>query len=118
MKLVHLKMDSPQNLAMPSIAQELMYPYGCCLHLTQEILEALGFEELPPAGSTFKVEGIGVVTSASTEDPDADGDVDMANVRIQMTHLAIEQDSDKNRAAARKSKAAKLYGGDTDKDSA
>jgi len=118
MKLTDLKLDSPRNQAMLSVPAEPQYPYGCCLCLTQEDLETLGFEELPPAGSTFKIEAIGVVTSASTEDPDADGDVDSAHVRVQITHLAMEQDSDKNRETARKAKAAKLYGGDTDRDSA
>lgn len=100
----------------PQMAAEPPYPYGCCLTLTQEQLEDLGFTELPHAGESFTIEAKGVVRRSTTEDPDADGDVDYACVELQLTHLGLEGEDDKSRSKRAKGKAAKLYGGDTDGD--
>jgi hypothetical protein len=99
-----------------TMGPEPYYPYGTCLTLNQEQLEALGFTELPHAGESFTIEAKATVRRSSTEDPDADGDVDYACVELQITHLGLEGEDDKSRTARAKGKAAKLYGGDTDGD--
>lgn len=68
------------------------YPYGLRLNLTQDELAKLGYTELPPAGTEVRLEAVGVVTRACTEDPDADGDIDYVCVEIQITQLGVDQE--------------------------
>lgn len=75
--------------AMPSTP----YPYGLRINLNQEQLEALGYDELPPAGTTLRIEAVGCVTRASSEDPDADGDIDYLCVEIQITEMGLEEEA-------------------------
>jgi hypothetical protein len=70
------------------------YPYGLRLCLGMEQLAALGYTELPPAGTEVRIEAIGVVTKASSEDPDADGDVDYVSVEIQVKEMGLEEEGE------------------------
>ena len=70
------------------------YPYGLRINLSQEQMEALGMTGLPVAGTTVHMEATAVVTRASSEDPDADGDVDYLCVEMQITEMAIEDAAD------------------------
>jgi hypothetical protein len=67
------------------------YPYGLRINLNQEQLDALGIKGLPAAGTTMHLEAVAVVTRSSTEDPDADGDVDYVCLEMQVTQLAVEE---------------------------
>lgn len=95
--------DSPYAVSAPMASP---YPYGLRLNLTQEELGKLGYTELPPAGTELRLEAVGCVTRACTEDPDADGDVDYVCVEVQITQLGVEQegetqeDTDENYARA------------------
>lgn len=86
--------------------------FGLRLTLGQEQLEALGLD-LPPAGTELHIEAVAIVTSSSTEDPDADGDVDFVNVSLQLTQLGVEKPQEVKKAAnpvnRRQVKSAKLY---------
>lgn len=110
MKLVsmHHKPGEGEAIPMPACGGE--YPYGLRLTLNEAQLEALGME-LPPAGTKLHIEAHAVVTRSSTEDPDADGDIDYVCVEVQLTELGIEQGGKKEEGAVekRESKAAKLY---------
>lgn len=112
-----MQREPPEPMTLPD-GPEPYYSFGTCLCLDETHLEQLGFTELPPAGTAFMIEAKAIVRRSSTEDPDADGDVDRASLELQITHLGLEEQSDKMRAATRSAKAAKLYGGDTDKDAA
>lgn len=112
MKLAHLKREHEPVGAEPVGMGD--YPMGCCLHLSEEELDALGFEELPPAGTSFNIEARAVVVSSGTDDPDADGDIDHAHVRLQVTHLGLGEEGGKKAAK----NARTMYGGDKDKDAA
>lgn len=76
------------GMAMPACSP---YPYGLRLHLTQVDLEKLGYDGLPPAGTKVRIEAMACVTRASSEDPDADGDIDYLCVEMQITELGIEE---------------------------
>ncbi len=92
--------------------QPLTAPYPCGLRITldQEQLEELAID-LPEAGTTVHIEAYAVVTRASTEDPDADGDVDFVSVELQLTELGVDEIAEPEKAgAARERKAASLYG--------
>lgn len=67
------------------------YPYGLRLNLNQDQLNALGIKDLPPAGTTLNLQAVAVITRSSTEDPDADGDVDYVCVEMQVTQLGLEE---------------------------
>ena len=115
-KLTHMEAEPPE-MESPS-EPGAYYPSGLCLCLDQDALEKLGFDELPHAGEEFTLEARAVVRSSGTADPDVDGDVDHAHVELQITHLGIEGSSAESRKKRSEGRAAKLYGGDTDKDAA
>lgn len=88
------------------------YPYGLRLNLTQEDLKKLGYDGLPPAGTKLHLEAEGVVTRASSEDPDADGDIDYLCVEVQVTQLGMAEteESAGTDAPDKPDRAQKLYG--------
>jgi hypothetical protein len=94
MKLVDMAIKEPTAdrmygpCAVPSCSP---YPYGLRINLNQEQLDALGIKGLPAAGTTMHLEAVAVVTRSSTEDPDADGDVDYVCLEMQVTELAVEE---------------------------
>jgi hypothetical protein len=97
--------------AVPSCSP---YPYGLRLNLNQEQLEALGIKGLPEAGTTMHLEAVAVVTRSSTEDPDADGDVDYVCLEMQVTQLGVEEgeaDEDEDEEEDGKDdRAERMYG--------
>ena len=81
-----------EDLKPPGVGVGLSpYPYGLRFCLTATELEKLGYEGLPPAGTCLKIDAVGCVTRSTSEDPDADGDVDYVSVEVQITELAIEE---------------------------
>ena len=109
-KLTNMATD-PDDMASPmtEAPQGPAYPYGLAINLNAEQLKVLGINQLPSAGMQFKIEALGTATRASTEDPDADGDVDSACLCIQITDLAL--------TPKKKMNAEDLYAkGDTDDD--
>lgn len=78
----------------PSPVSISPYPYGLRLNLTQDELAKLGYTELPPAGTELRLEAVGCVVRSSSEDPDADGDIDYLCVEIQITELGVEQEGE------------------------
>jgi hypothetical protein len=109
-KLVNMAREpSEQAAPMTEAPEGPAYPYSLAINLDAEQLKALGFDTLPSAGMQFKIEALGTVTRASTEDPDADGDVDYACACLQITDLAL--------APKKRMNAEDLYAkGDTDSD--
>lgn len=113
MKLIDMHHEPGQGEAMPMPACSGDYPYGLRVTLHQEQLEALGFKELPKAGTKMHLEAMTIVTRSATEDPDADGDIDYVCVELQLTQLGIEEDGEpepENKVERRQKSAAKLYG--------
>jgi hypothetical protein len=93
LKLVEMKNEKPMD-CMPMALCSSPYPYGLRLTLNQEQLEALGYSELPPAGTKCRIEALGVVVKASSEDPDADGDCDYLCVELQITEMGMEEEGE------------------------
>jgi hypothetical protein len=86
------------------------YPCGLRLTLNQEQLQALGFKDLPSAGTRLQIEATAVVTSSSTQDPDADGDIDYVCVELQLVELGCETEAEPEKPGERRLKqATKLY---------
>ena len=112
-KLISMAHKPGDGEAVPMPAVQSEYPYGLRVTLNEPQLEALGFKGLPEAGTQLHLEAIAVVTRASTEDPDADGDVDFVCVELQLTQLGIEEateDEPTNAVERRERKISKLYG--------
>lgn len=91
------------------------YPYGLRINLTQDQLGKFGYKDPPPAGTTLHIEATGVVIRSSTEDPDADGDIDFLCVEVQITQMGMEESaatagSDSDDDAGSAGKANRLYG--------
>jgi len=86
------------------------YPYGLTLNLDAEAIEALGITALPTAGTQFHLEAFGVITMASTSDPDADGDVDHVNLTLQLTHMGFEHEASPEMKDTDSDRATRLYG--------
>jgi hypothetical protein len=107
-KLVDMKSEpgSADGMAMALSP----YPYGLRLNLSQEQLEALGYDELPPAGTEVRIEALGCVTRASSEDPDADGDIDYLCVEIQITEMGLEEEGESAGEDEDEDRAGRMYG--------
>ena len=121
MELVSLAHDSGTDDGFASIPGTspamgpCPYPYGLRFNLTHEELGKLGYTDLPPAGTTLRIEAVGVVTKASSEDPDADGDVDYCCVEIQITELGLEEEGesegeDTDEDSTQSDRAERMYG--------
>lgn len=109
-----MKVEGTTGLAMPcDMPCSSPYPYGLRLNLNQEQLKALGYDGLPPAGTTLRIEAVGCVVRASSEDPDADGDIDYLCVEVQITEMGMEEEEastgeDSDRDAGQR--ATRMYG--------
>lgn len=115
MKLIDMHHKPGEGESMPVCAPgpQSDYPYGLRMTLHEEQLKALGFSELPKAGTAIHLEAMACVTRSATEDPDADGDVDYVCVELQLTQLGAEIDGEpepENKVERRQKSAAKLYG--------
>lgn len=113
MKMVSMEHEVGET-TLPACMPNCEYPYGLRLNLGAEQLAALGIE-LPKAGTEFHLEAMATVTRASTEDPDADGDIDFVCLEMQITELGVEEggkseEPKENPVEVRDSKAKKLYG--------
>lgn len=105
-----MKCEKPMDCA-PMVGCSSPYPYGMRLTLNQEQLEALGYEGLPPAGTKCRIEAIGVVVRASSEDPDADGDCDYLSVELQITEMGMEEEAESSDGDDGDGKrASRMYG--------
>lgn len=105
---MHHKPGEGEAMPMPACGGD--YPYGLRLTLNEAQLEALGME-MPQAGTKLHIEAQAVVTRSSTEDPDADGDIDFVCVEVQLTALGIEEGGKKEESAVdkRERRASSLY---------
>lgn len=93
MKMVSMKVEhSPEGMCAPMPMCSSPYPYGMRITLNAEQLEQLGYEGLPPAGTTIRIEAKGCVVRAASEDPDADGDIDYLCVEVQITEMGMEEE--------------------------
>lgn len=106
MELTNMKQSASEVKAelSPAPSKEPRYPYGLRLQLDKDVLEKLGWKDLPKAGAGCTIEAIGKVTSVRTSDG---ANYSSASVEIQITDLAI--------SATRKSAAETLYGSGTEK---
>jgi hypothetical protein len=91
--MVSMKCELPKD-CMPMMAScaGSPFPYGLRISLNQEQLETLGYDELPPAGTKCRIEAVGCVVRATSEDPDADGDCDYLCVELQITEMGMEEE--------------------------
>jgi hypothetical protein len=75
-------------------------------------LEALGFKDLPVAGTQMELQARAVMTHVMSADPDADGVIDSVRVELRLVELAIDQPQiahTRNAVERREHSAARLY---------
>lgn len=114
MELVNMANEPGEaGIGMPMATNP--YPYGLRLSLTHEQLAKLGYSELPPAGTAITLEAKATVVRVTSEDPDADGDIDYSNIELQIKELGIEQDGveedgEETDGEVNERRATKLYG--------
>lgn len=108
-KLIHMAHEAGEGETSATISVD--YPFGLRLTLNGPELEKLGLDELPEAGTEVTLGARAIVTRAATEDPDADGDIDQVCVELQITHLGLgdEEEKDENPVDARDRKARTIY---------
>lgn len=94
MDLISMERTEESQTGMATPYVPCPYPYGLRLNLAQDDLQKLGYTELPPAGTMLRIEAIGCVTRASSEDPDADGDIDYLCVEVQITQMGLEEEGE------------------------
>lgn len=91
------------------------YPYGLRLNITHEQLAKFGYSELPPAGTELHGEFVATVVRVTSEDPDADGDIDYSCIELQIKELGLEQegveeDEEESDGERNERRAHNLYG--------
>jgi hypothetical protein len=112
-KLVDMKCELAKDcVPMMATCAGSPFPYGLRLSLNQEQLAALGHEELPPAGTMVRIEAVGCVVRATSEDPDADGDCDYLCVEVQITEMGMEEESEPEDEEEEDDRASRMYGKD------
>ncbi len=91
-------MDLKSMKVDPNTAEERMeaatalteppeYPYGLCLTLNEDSLEALGIDSLPQVGSKVKIEAEATVVSASVSDT---GGGPNPRLEVQIENMGME----------------------------
>ena len=111
MKLVSMKAELPQgNMSLMASCAGSPFPYGLRISLNQEQLEQLGYDELPPAGTKCRIEAVGCVVRATSEDPDADGDCDYLCVELQITEMGMEEEEESEDDDEEGDRAGRMYG--------
>jgi hypothetical protein len=91
---------------------ELLPREHLTLVLDREKLEALGFAQPPAAGCELYLGAVAVVVHSSTEDSDADGNIDRVKVVLRLTELVFDQPQAEDTRTAferRDQSAARLY---------
>jgi hypothetical protein len=110
MDMVDMAREMPAVAGVPEMGEASVYPCCLTLNLDMEALEALGVDPLPTAGTEFHLEAHGVITHSSTSDPDADGDVDGANLTLQVKHLGFEHEAEPPLKDTDHDRAGRMYG--------
>lgn len=111
MKLVSMKVEKPpEGMCAPMVGCSSPYPYGMRLTLNQEQLEQLGYDGLPSAGTTLRIEAVGCVVRSASEDPDADGDCDYLCVEVQITEMGMEEEEAPEEEDEDDDRAGRMYG--------
>jgi hypothetical protein len=87
MKKAPAKMGDEMPNAMSGEVED--YPYGLCIRLEKEQLDALNLMELPEVGKACKILATGVVTQSSMQPGGKD-----PGVSIQITALQLIQDGE------------------------
>lgn len=102
--MVSLKMDPKEaaDMAQPSVEPQdaPLYPYGTRLCLDDETLLKLGFAELPPVGTVFKVQAVATVTSVRSDQ--RQGEIE-SGLDLQITDMSLDAGSSDDE------RARKLY---------
>ncbi len=95
MKIVSMKIDpnSAEEKAEPqSMMEKPDYPYGLCVNIDEDGMEALGMSKLPKVGDVFQLAGLGKVVSVNQS---ADENSDRSSFSIQITDLGLEKSGKK-----------------------
>lgn len=80
------------------------YPYGLCINLEKEQLEALGIDGDCDVGDMIHFCAMAEVTSCSERKTEGGSD---CRIELQITHLAVENEDEENEPMA---KAKRRYG--------
>jgi hypothetical protein len=96
MKLTNMKMSAGEakaaTMCSPEPADEPKYPYGLNLSLGDEELDKLGLKgDMPETGETYILTARVKVTECSSRDTQGDGV--RSSVNLQITDLALDEDS-------------------------
>jgi major coat protein len=107
MKIVSMKIDrdSAEEKAEAAMPAENPFPYGLCLRLCEDEMEALGLKEPLPVGTKCAIEARAVVTETRDNESVGGKDVGMS---IQIVAMGLEPD--------KKSAADMLYGKDEERE--
>jgi hypothetical protein len=107
MAMINMK-KSPEREEMPGEIEyeEPMYPYGLCLHLSQDEMEKLGITALPAVGSEMTVTAKVFVKGTSAYETQGGKDMSMD---LQITDMEISAAQGK---ADNTERATMLYGGE------
>lgn len=81
----------------------LEYPPGCCMCLTDEVLEKLGIEDMPDTGDTIHICLMARVTGVSDDRMGK-------RIELQIEQMAVEDEDEENEEMSSEKRASKRYG--------
>lgn len=84
MKLPPRRPEEGRNMPMAMNGETPEFPYGLCLHLGKEQIDALNLMEMPETGESYKILATGVVTMSQMEPGGGN-----PNIGIQITALQL-----------------------------
>lgn len=89
-KMVDLELDNKESEKETVEAQELekpKYPWGTSMCLEQDVIEKLGFKDLPEVGEEFIITAKVHVTGVGKRETK---DEEYKNINLQMTEMSLE----------------------------
>ena len=113
MAMIDMKRVSKKDAEIkevPALAEEPVYPYGLCITLEKEELKKLGIKELPDTDETYILEAKCIVKSVSTSKGSiVGGNNEEATVRLQLTHISLEEPEEHEEQMQLYKTAQKMY---------
>lgn len=113
MAMIDMKRVSKKDAEIkevPALAEEPSYPYGLCITLEKEELKKLGIKELPDTDDTYILEAKCIVKHVSTSKGSIiGGDNEEASVRLQLTHISLEEPEEHEKQMELYDTAQKMY---------
>lgn len=106
--MINLKLKKEESRERESILmEEPSYPYGLCIQLENEQIEALGLQDMETVGEVVSIKGMAFVKSASIDNYEGE---EKHSLSLQITDLEVVKKSEEQEKES-KDISQTIYGG-------